>query len=375
MGRGASSVLAARLLNVRLLIASAVLVLTACASGAGTDGSAEQPNLRDDEPVLPEPVPAEPDEQAAPDDAPDEAPDEDSAPSPQHGFGNPLRIGSFDASIVPGASGLAASRRFPGLLYLLDDREGTGVVHVLAADGTILGALAVDGLDARDTEALALGSCPDDDRSCLYVGDIGDNLRGRADVRVHRLPEPDLGPLLDGDPDPTRRIEVVADTAVLRYPDGPVDAEALLVDEDGSLYVVTKTEGVAEVYSSVFADGMWQPLGSLTLPPPRRPLLAGIVGNVVTDASVDGEGRVLLRTYDAVLLATPTTVGATRTDLTDLPDRTLTEVASPLLPQPEAVAWTTEDCGYVTVSERIGALWYVPCAPPATSVGADTEGR
>lgn len=317
------------------------------------------PDQFEQDPAGPNPPdPAEPEDPGATDRPPA---DFDANP-----FGEPVRTGSFDAAVVPGASGLAASRRFPGVLYLLDDREGTSAVHVLDPRGRIVGAIAVDGLDARDTEALAIGPCPGRDDSCLYVGDIGDNLRGRADVRVHRVVEPDLTSLLDGDPDPSRRVAASADTAVLRYPDGRHDAEALLADADGMLYVVTKPADGEDtvVYSSAFGDATWQRVGSLTLPAPRRPLLSAIVGNVVTGASADADGRVLLRTYDTVLLAPPTTADAS---LADLPDRDLREVPSPLLPQPEAVAWTIEQCGYATVSERIGAVWLVPCEPPPGS--------
>jgi hypothetical protein len=229
---------------------------------------------------------------------------------------------------------------------------------VLAVDITDGGItpVTVEGLRGRDTEGLAVGACADGtQRSCLFIGDIGNNLVRPQRVRVWRVPEPPL----DGTGEP---ITVDGDAATLRYPDGPVDAEALLVD-DGRPLLVTKprpdpTTGVAPpprlLGADAFADGVLRDLGAIDLPDPPLGLASAVVGNVVTGGDADGD-RVVLRTYDHVVVYAPPEPGA---PVTTLPTWTPTVVDTPRLPQPEAVA--LDHCGLWLISEGVESIWLVP---------------
>ncbi len=89
----------------------------------------------------------------------------------------------------------------------------------------------------EDWEAVAVGPCGGG--SCVYVADIGDNEAGRKRITIYRLPEP-RG--VDGS-------VAVADVYHATYPDGPHDAEALLIAGDGRLHIVTKGEtGPVTIY-------------------------------------------------------------------------------------------------------------------------------
>ncbi|MGH3589369.1 MAG: hypothetical protein ACRDQ0_23910, partial [Pseudonocardia sp.] len=90
------------------------------------------------------------------------------------------------------------------------DRSSCAVVDSRTAD-----------VDPYDAEDLALG--PD---GALWVADTGDNNRARDTVAVIVLPERGQARLHR-----------------LTYPDGPHDAEALLVDAQGRPFVVTKEVG------------------------------------------------------------------------------------------------------------------------------------
>jgi hypothetical protein len=130
---------------------------------------------------------------------------------------------------VPGlieGSGVAVSRAVPGRLWVHND---SGKPELLALDyrGAVTGRLAFTGASVRDWEAIAVGPCGT--ASCLYVGDIGDNNARRDQITIYRAPEPD-----------DASGSVAADAFHARYPDGPRNAEALLVGADGRLYVVTK---------------------------------------------------------------------------------------------------------------------------------------
>jgi hypothetical protein len=132
---------------------------------------------------------------------------------------------------VPGlseASGLAASRRVPGRFWTHND-SGQPVLFSLDARGAVTGQLRLSGARIEDWEAIAVGPC--EGGSCIYIGDIGDNDARRRSVTVYRVPEPEA---------PGGKA-AVADTFRASYPDGPHDAETLLV-AGGRLYIVTKGE-------------------------------------------------------------------------------------------------------------------------------------
>ena len=65
---------------------------------------------------------------------------------------------------LPEASGLAASRRTPGLLWSHND-SGEPVVFALNATGAVKDRVRVTGAQVEDWEAIAVGSCPQG--SCL----------------------------------------------------------------------------------------------------------------------------------------------------------------------------------------------------------------
>ncbi|HEY8339282.1 MAG TPA: hypothetical protein VIK95_05405, partial [Egibacteraceae bacterium] len=320
--------------------------LAACAGVAGAaDGAATAPATTAPPSPAASPRPTAPPGDAPPSGAP--------PASGAAGFSEPVRLGAFDVDAVPEASGLAASRRTPGVLYLLDDDTGTTSVLAIRSDGSTVATLVIAGFEALDGESLAVAPCgPGDPAPCLYIGDIGGNATARDTVTVWRVPEPDLAAGAPAEPLP-------AAAAALTYPDGTHDAETLLVTDDGSPFLVTKdAEAPPRLYGAEgFGDQTLADLGPVVLPEPALPLAAAVVGNVVTDGDL-ADGRVLLRTYDAVF-AYDLAGGS----LHDLPAVTPVEVPAPAEPQGEAIAWAADRCGYFSVSEGVGDIWFVACRP------------
>lgn len=266
-------------------------------------------------------------------------------------------MGRFRTSLAPEASGIAASARNPGLLYVLDDGPGTtSLLVVRTRDGKIRGELEIAGLDGVDTEDLAVGPCaavladP-----CIYIGDIGDNLRARDTISVIRAVEPDLSGAL-----PDERVP--AEAATLRYPDRPHDGEALMVAEDASLVIVTKDpgrrkRGAARLYTAASFDTTTLSRGRrLRLPSPGLPFAAAVVGNVVTSAD-SVPGRVVVRTYDALyeFLADESA------SLREFPSWESREIAAPAEGQGEAVTYGPDGCSLFTVGEGSGRITSLPC--------------
>jgi hypothetical protein len=94
----------------------------------------------------------------------------------------------------------------------------------------VTGRVRLTGVEFEDWEAVSVGGCPSG--SCVYAADIGDNKATRRRIAVFRFPEPA----------PSKASVAVSDVFYATYPDGPHDAETLLVTPTGRLYVVTKGE-------------------------------------------------------------------------------------------------------------------------------------
>ena len=137
------------------------------------------------------------------------------------------------------ASGMAVSRLHKGVVWLLNDSRGGEVVYGVDQAGETVAELSLDGISNRDWEAMA-PALDDSGDPVLWIADIGDNDTQWTSLPVYRIPEPaELGRQAT----PWRRV-------VLKYPDGAHNAETLLVDPDGRLFVVTKEGHRAGVYAT-----------------------------------------------------------------------------------------------------------------------------
>jgi len=140
-------------------------------------------------------------------------------------------------------SGMVASRKNPNILWLHNDGPSQKL-FALSTEGKLAALLSFDAVVA-DAEDIAIGPGPQKDEDYIYLGDIGDNSGRRQEVRIIRFAEPKLS-------DKRGEQLQVRDAEVLRltYPDGPHDAETLLIDPIGrELIVVTKERHGARMYS------------------------------------------------------------------------------------------------------------------------------
>ena len=177
------------------------------------------------------------------------------------------------------SSGLALSRRHPGVVWTHNDSGDEARLFAVGSDGRTRAVLTLAGVEARDWEAVAAGR-DDRGRPALFAGDIGDNNGVWPEIAVYRVTEPAV----------LRDATVAAVRYRLRYADGPRNAEALLIDpRSNRLYVATKAEAGAGLYR---APARLDPAGVNVL---RR--VAG-VPPVVTDGAFLPSGRgFVLRDY------------------------------------------------------------------------------
>lgn len=191
------------------------------------------------------------------------------------------RTGTVRSPALDELSGIAASRSRPGTYWVINDSGGGARAYAIGASGRLRQTVHVTGTPAVDWEDVALGPGPRPGVDYLYVADIGDNAARRRRIELARIPEPAPG-----------QTAVRATRVRFRYPDGPRDAEALLVDpRRGTIVIVAKTIGGASVFEGRARGGTLRRVGSVSTLAP------------VTGASVSARGDVIaLRTYLSVLL-------------------------------------------------------------------------
>lgn len=148
----------------------------------------------------------------------------------------PSALGTVGGDVEE-ASGLAASRVHDGVYYVHNDSGDTARVFAVDSKAAIVGEWDIGGAGAIDWEDIAVGPCGSS--SCVYVADFGDNFQERDSVTLYRFEEPKT---LTGSAIQSKRLRY-------SYPDGPQNAEALLVGEDAEITVISKVNsGKSTVY-------------------------------------------------------------------------------------------------------------------------------
>lgn len=279
---------------------------------------------------------------------PDEPPPPPIGPCAEYASADPE--GQISAPLLDELSGLVVSRQNPGVLWVHEDSGGAPELYALDRRGTLLGALRIEGVENLDWEDLALGPCGEED--CLFIADTGDNLAERAEISILRVLEPRF--------DPAEGLDASATPEVFRarYPDGPQDAEALVVTPDGAPVVLTKRlDATARVFLLPALDAAvvteLLELGVITTGQGIDDLPAA-----ATAADLLAEGaRLLVRTYLFVWeLELP------EGDITRLSEATQREVPAAFERQGEAIAYDPAG-GFWQVGEGSGAtLFFSGCA-------------
>ncbi|MEA2453640.1 MAG: hypothetical protein QOG04_2350 [Actinomycetota bacterium] len=206
-------------------------------------------------------------------------------------FAPRTRVGRIQDPGLTEISGLAASTNDPDVFWAHNDSGGAPALYCLLGSGASCGTWDVAGAVNTDWEDIDIGPGPVSGRSYIYVGDIGDNAAARGSVTVYRMLEPDVDPATsDGGSLP-------ADAIRFRYPDGPHDAETLLIHPlTGDLYIVTKelTSGVYKAAAPFDTDSVL-PLERVA----RFSLFANFADRTGGDIAPDGQS-VVLTTYGGV---------------------------------------------------------------------------
>ena len=140
------------------------------------------------------------------------------------GIGKAVTVGNLANPQITEASGLASSRLYPEVLWVINDSGNDPVLYAVGIDGADLGTFRVEDADNYDWEALA--SFELQDTAYLLIADVGDNWEQRKTSSLYVVEEPAI-----------TKIGLSNDTAVsilwrirFTYEDGPRDCEAVAVD-------------------------------------------------------------------------------------------------------------------------------------------------
>lgn len=201
----------------------------------------------------------------------------------QPSYEGPFVVGQTPKEALPEVSGIAQSRQ-QFVLWMINDSGDEPMVYAvdvrkgLLSKHRLAGAANVDWEDIaiarRTTEPGAQGSTPSD----LYIADIGDNSAKRKNVVIYRVPEPDVV-------NSTTIPETSVEKFELTYPDGPRDAEAMLVDPlSREIVIVTKRDAKARVYSC----------SALTTSPVQLTFRGELPFTLITAGDVASNGRTMI---------------------------------------------------------------------------------
>ena len=202
----------------------------------------------------------------------------------------PVERAKLQDKSIDELSGLAASHKYPGLLWGHNDSGDTARIFAINERGETVATVNFPGLEARDWEDIDFAG------GWIYIAEIGDNDSVYPDVKIYRLHEPDLNPDKLG-----QNIDLKIgswETMTLHYPGGARNAESLVATPGGHLLIVSKDEKGSNFYTlkQPFRNGQ-----TATLEKIFDKVNIGEVGwltRLVTGADLSPDGRELtLVTY------------------------------------------------------------------------------
>lgn len=269
----------------------------------------------------------------------------------QQSYDGPFIVGTTPKEALPEVSGIVQSHQ-PFTLWMINDSGDEPIVYAVDTRKGLLSKHKLAGAANVDWEDIAIAPSNAGYDSLgvrlndLYLADIGDNNAKRTSIVVYRIPEPDA---YSSSTIPVTGVEKFE----LTYPDGPRDAEAMLVDPlTGEIVIVTKRDAKARIYSC----------GELMTSPVQLTFRGELPFTLITAGDVASHGRtIILKNYHKAW-------EWTRDPKEPLWKALLREGKRiPYGPelQGEAICYDQDDQGYYTTSERenggdAAPLFYYP---------------
>lgn len=241
------------------------------------------------------------------------------------------QVGVLSSNSMKEASGLDASYNNPGMYWTHNDSGNGANLYLIDQKGTLRLTVKLRGLDNQDWEDITLMKT--DNRSFIYVGDIGDNMGKRKNLRIYKFAEPTLGDVPE--------IEIAKEEVEIMnftYENGSRDAETLFAyTPEQKLIVVSKRETECFIYPFVFKASKHVQV----IKPEGRVPITGL-----TAGDMSERGEILMKNYEEVFYWQPSDTPLI-TRLTKGPDFRIPYITEP---QGEAICWDNSG-NFLTVSE------------------------
>ena len=256
-------------------------------------------------------------------------------------------VGRLKRKDMDEISGIAASGINPNIYYVHNDSGDTSRFFAILPTGDVKSTVYFKGDPNQkqgvvDCEDIAVGPGPLKGKSYVYLGDIGDNKAVRKYLTVYRMEEKKAWAT-----DSLSSAE--AAPINLKYPDGPKDAETLMIDPiERLMYVVSKRQDTVTVYTTPLS---YKTNDTLTLTKRCKIFFPGFrLFKWITagDISKDGQ-QVLIKSYSKVYYW--------KRDNNEPIWKTIQKPPR-ILPyseerQGEAIGFTPDGKGYYTTSEGV----------------------
>ncbi|MFB2119657.1 hypothetical protein [Parapedobacter sp. 2B3] len=264
-------------------------------------------------------------------------------------FGTREARGNIENPEINEASGLVAAVGHTGHFWTHNDSGDGARIFLIDGSAHHKATYYLQGISAYDWEDIAM--MERDGCHYLLIGDIGDNRGQRPYVHLHVLKEPTAPirtPMVDTLPNEQVR------SFVLRYEDGPRDAESLFFDPlDEQLYVISKRELEVGIYATALPE---IPGDTLML---RK---VGVLPHTfITSAAISPDGTEMLLKNLLQVFYWKRKPGESIAEMSSRP-----AMLQPYQPEPqgEAVAFAPDGQGYYTLGEAVlgmqSVLYFYP---------------
>ncbi len=264
-------------------------------------------------------------------------------------FGQRQAYGIIGNPAINEVSGLVISAGNTGYLWTHNDSGDEARIFLINDSAHHRATYYLQGISASDWEDI--GTMERGGAHYLLIGDIGDNRGRRPYVHLYVLKEPVVS---------TETPVVVTLSAeqvrsfVMRYEDGPRDAESLFFDPlDEKLYIISKRELEVGIYTTNLPEF---PADTLTL---RK---VGVLPHTfITSAAISPDGTELLLKNLLGVFYWKRKPGESIVEMFHRPG-----APQPYQPEPqgEAIAFARDGSGYYTLGEAVlgmkSVLYFYP---------------
>lgn len=250
-----------------------------------------------------------------------------------------VRQGALDNPKINEASGLASSVVNPGMFWTHNDSGDKARIFLIDGQARNRAVVWLKDFTNRDWEDISVGPGPEEGKSYVYVGEIGDNASHYEYKYLYRIEEP----AISGGSSVVDTTLSKVDSIKFTLEGGPRDTEAVIVDPlTREIYIFSKNEKKQiRVFMLPYpqsATGVTEAKHVMSLP---------IVKVCAADISPDGQ-EILIKNYTHVYYwrrqGNESVLQALKREPISLPYTTE--------PQGEAITFDRAGKGYYTLSEE-----------------------